>query len=156
MHSSPRSSNLSSHKTFCTRTRNCSHLSPAQPNPLPNMSSDEQEFKPEASANEQAQLAEDRGAEQATAGAALDSEDGVNKENIIDDESGPGGRSKRATRGDPTAAVSCRLYLLRASMAKSPPCNASHVAHSLCLCLPCPHNDDGCAGQGGGCKHRPG
>lgn len=74
---------------------------------------DQAEFQP--GSNEQAQEQNDAVDQtQLQSGASLEPEaNDLSKDNIIDDSKGPGGRSLRQSRGDPTAAVSKRvLYSL--------------------------------------------
>jgi hypothetical protein len=76
---------------------------------------DQEEFQP--GSNEQAQEQSDSVDQtQLQSGASLESEaNDLSKDNIIDDNEGPGGRSLRQNRGDPTAAVSggenCRDFI---------------------------------------------
>lgn len=67
---------------------------------------DQEEFQP--GQNEQAQEQNDAiDQNQLQSGSSLEPEaQELSKDNIIDDNQGPGGRSLRQNRGDPTAAVS--------------------------------------------------
>jgi hypothetical protein len=81
-----------------------------EPVPIEQDSLDEQEqaeFQPgENEANQEAVDAQDE--KPVAQSDQLDQEaDQLDKSNIIDDDSGPGGRSLRSNRGDPTESVSC-------------------------------------------------